>query len=317
MSTNVSINPRLIPATAEAPDNERAHRILVRVLYGIAIAINLSLFIYGFDYYKLAVPDRPYSPKHHLLRPSGPVGVFLGFLAVALFLGIFLYPIRKNWKWLSRQGNSRHWLDIHIVLGLTAPFIVALHATLKFGGIAGMAFWFMFAVSLSGVVGRYLYTQIPRSLNAAELSRRELEELQTQFACQLSEQKLLPAADLRDLLRLPSPERIKQLPLVAAVGYMMLLDLARMFRIARLRRHAIRGSEYVTTLGGILKTGHADLERAIAAAREEASLSKRILFLSYSQRVFHLWHVVHKPFSYTFVILAVLHIGLQLMLGYF
>ena len=317
MSTNVSINPRLIPATAEAPDNERAHRILVRVLYGIAIAINLSLFIYGFDYYKLAVPDRPYSPKHHLLRPSGPVGVFLGFLAVALFLGIFLYPIRKNWKWLSRQGNSRHWLDIHIVLGLTAPFIVALHATLKFGGIAGMAFWFMFAVSLSGVVGRYLYTQIPRSLNAAELSRRELEELQTQFACQLSEQKLLPAADLRDLLRLPSPERIKALPLVAAVGYMMLLDLARMFRIARLRRHAIRGSEYVTTLGGILKTGHADLERAIAAAREEASLSKRILFLSYSQRVFHLWHVVHKPFSYTFVILAVLHIGLQLMLGYF
>jgi len=67
----------------------------------------------------------------------------------------------------------------------------------------------------------------------------------------------------------------------------------------------------------MLKTRHGEMERAIAAALEEASLSKRILFLSYTQKVFHLWHVVHKPFSYTFAILAVLHIGLQLLLGYF
>ena len=35
------------------------------------------------------------------------------------------------------------------------------------GGMAGVAFWIMTAVALSGVVGRYLYAQIPRSLNAA------------------------------------------------------------------------------------------------------------------------------------------------------
>ena len=106
--------------------------------------------------------DRPFSPKHHMLRPSGPIGLYLGFMGVALFLGIFLYPIRKHWAWLRQIGNTRHWLDIHVLMGLTAPFIIAFHSTLKFKGIAGMAFWIMFAVSVSGVVGRYLYAQIPR-----------------------------------------------------------------------------------------------------------------------------------------------------------
>ena len=98
---------------------------------------------------------------------------------------------------------------------------------------------------------------------------------------------------------------------------MFLLDLARPFRIARLRNGALRGSEHLTTFGGMLATRHRDLERAIAVAREEASLSKRILFLSRTQQVFHLWHVVHKPFSYTFAVLVLIHIGVVLMMGFF
>ena len=72
-------------------------------LYVLAIATNLAIFIYGFDYYKLSSIDRPFSPKHHLLRPSGPIGLYLGFVGVALFVGIFLYPIRKHWAWLVRS----------------------------------------------------------------------------------------------------------------------------------------------------------------------------------------------------------------------
>jgi hypothetical protein len=314
---NVTLPPRVVPVAAPVSGNEKRHRVRLYALYAVAISINLAIFIYGFDSYRLPAALRPLSPKHHILQPSGTLGLYLGFFGVCLFLGIFLYPIRKHWPWLSRQGNSRHWLDIHILMGLTAPLIIAFHSSLKFSGVAGMAFWCMFAVSLSGVVGRYLYTQIPRSLNAAELSRKELEELQTEYSRQLTSQKLLPEADLRSVLRLPSVERVKQLPVAVAIVYMMILDVARVFRIARLRRHALGGMGYITALGGLFRTRHAEMEQAIAAAREEASLSKRILFLSSSQKVFHLWHIVHKPFSYTFAILAVLHIGLQLLLGYF
>jgi hypothetical protein len=66
-----------------------------------------------------------------------------------------------------------------------------------------------------------------------------------------------------------------------------------------------------------MPTRHRDLEKAIRAAADEAALLKRVLFLSRSQKVFHLWHVVHKPFSYAFAVLALLHITLQFVLGYF
>jgi hypothetical protein len=317
MSANATVTARIADRAKSVPDAERSHRLRLRALYVLAFATNLAIFVYGFDYYKLSAIDRPFSPKHHLLRPSGPIGLYLGFLGVALFVGIFLYPIRKHWPWLGQIGSTRHWLDIHVLMGLTAPFIIAFHSTLKFKGIAGMAFWIMFAVSASGVVGRYLYAQIPRKVSTAELSMKEVQELQQHLAQQLAAQRLLPEADLRALLRMPDANRVGRLPIVVALPYMMILDMVRVFGVARLRRHALSFSEYVQTLAGFLPTRNRELERAIHAAVEEAALSKRILFLSRSQKVFHLWHVVHKPFSYAFAVLALLHIGLQFVLGYF
>ncbi len=317
MSANATAATSQLAATSALPDAEKRHRLRLYALYALAIGTNLAIFFYGFDYYKLSALDRPFSPKHHLLRPSGPIGLYLGFMGVALFLGIFLYPIRKHWPWLSTVGSTRHWLDIHILMGLTAPAIIAFHSSLKFSGLAGMAFWIMFAVSASGVVGRYLYGQIPRKVTTAELSMRELHDLQEELSEQLSAQNLLPQADLRALLKLPDANRVSRMPILVAIPYMMLLDVARKFRVARLRRHALRGSRTLTTLAGFLPTRHREIERAIHAAAEEAALSKRVLFLARSQKVFHLWHVVHKPFSYAFAVLAMIHIGLQLFLGYF
>ena len=296
-------------------DTERGHRIRLRLLYVVAFLSNLAIFVYGFDYYKLSAMDRPFSPKHHLLRPSGPIGLYLGFLGVALFIGIFLYPIRKHWAWLGQIGKTRHWLDIHVLMGLTAPFIIAFHSTLKFKGIAGMAFWIMFAVSVSGVVGRYLYAQIPRRVTTAELTMKELQELQEKLCQELASQKLLPERDLKSLLRLPNAQQVARLPIPVALVYMMILDIVRKFGVARLRRLA--SGESLRTLFGFVPSQHRELEKTIHAAAEQAALSKRLLFLSRSQKVFHLWHVVHKPFSYAFAVLALMHIGLQFVLGYF
>ena len=317
MSANATATARIADRTRAVPDGEKRHRARLRALYVLAIVSNLAIFIYGFDYYKLSAIDRPFSPKHHMFRPSGPIGLYLGFVGVALFVGIFLYPLRKHWSWLGTKGSTRHWLDIHVLMGLTAPFSIAFHSTFKFRGIAGMAFWIMFAVSASGVVGRYLYAQIPRKVTTAELSMKEVQELQEQLSRELAAQNVLPKADLHNLLRMPDPNSVKRLPIVIALVYMMILDVIRKFRVAGLRRHSLSFGESVATLGGFLRTRHRELERAIQAAAEEAALLKRILFLSRSQKVFHLWHVVHKPFSYAFAVLALLHIGLQFVLGYF
>ena len=284
--------------------------------YCLAGTLFLALSLYGFDYYTLGAAQRPLSPKYDLLKPSGAIGLKLGILGVAMFFAIFLYPIRKRWKWLSRQGSARNWLDAHVLLGLTAPLVIAFHASFKFRGIAGMAFWIMAAVALSGVVGRYLYGQIPRSLNTAELSLKESQELQEKLTRYLTSQRLISPAHLRPLFRLPSPQRVSELPALVALVYMLALDCVRPFHVARLRQRALGWSGVFTTLGGLLPSGNAAIEQVVRTAREQAALSKRILFLSRSQQVFHLWHVVHRPFSYSFAVLACIHIGVVLMLGY-
>jgi len=310
-----------VPATfgnyaTDVVDPERGHKIRLGIAWVLAIALVVSIAAYGWDYYLLGAVDRPFAAKHQLLKPSGTIGLDLGFVGVAIFSAIFLYPIRKRIAWLARRGSAKHWLDFHVILGITAPIVIAFHSSFKFRGIAGMAFWIMFAVALSGIVGRYLYSQIPRRLNSAELTMKELDELQTALGRELSEQKLISQRQLYYVLRLPSARQVQRLPAVVALAWMILVDCARPFHIARLRLRVLGFTGVITTLGGFLRTGSPELERLVTLAREKAALAKRVLFLARTQQVFHLWHIVHRPFSYSFVVLALIHIVVVMMLGY-
>jgi hypothetical protein len=296
--------------------SEKRHRQRVLAGWIVAMATVAAFTLYGFDYYILGSAMRPFSQKHTMLRPSGPIGVNLGVFGVLLFFLIYLYPLRKKWGWLGRQGNSRHWLDFHVILGTTAPLVIALHSSFKFGGIAGMAFWIMTAVTLSGFIGRYLYSQIPRTLNAAELSMKEIQDLEVKLRWDAEDEHEEIGLRLIDLHELPSRDTVAHTPMLVALCWMIWLDLKRPFRVSLLRLKAAGFGSWFMSLCGLLPTRNPGLERAIQNARRQGTLSKRILFLSRTQQVFKLWHVVHRPFSYSFAILAILHIVVVLGMGY-
>ena len=312
MSAEASIRSAILARE----DNERGHRVRVLLSWLAALAIILVIAGYGFNYYTLSSIERPLSPKHDLLKPSGTIGIKLGMFGVLLFFLIYLYPLRKKWGWLARQGNSRHWLDFHVVLGATAPVIIAFHASFKFGNIAGMAFWSMLCVTLSGFVGRYLYAQVPRNLNAAELSMKEMQDTEESLRQDLASQKMAFGSRMEALYDLPTPDDVEHMPMIIALLYMILIDLRRPFQISLLRLQAAGFGAWLLSLFGLRRTKDLKLERGIAVARRQAGLSKRILFLQRTQQVFNLWHVVHRPFSYAFAILAIVHISLVLYMGY-
>ncbi len=312
MSTLTIFSPQARPVA----DPERWHRVRLYSAATAAIALVTAIALYGADYYVLGAAERPFSAKHAILRPSGTIGIKLGILGVGLFLIIFLYPLRKRIPWLARIGKSKHWLDFHVVVGLTAPLIIAFHSAFKFHGIAGIAFWIMAAVAVSGVVGRYVYAQIPRSLDSAEISMKELEKQQQELTSELAAQRMVSPARLQWIARIPTVEQVRRMPLYRALLRMIALDLVRPFQVARLRRQVLGFGGTLFSFGGLLRTDNEELEFVVHNARQKAALSKRIAFLSRSQQVFHLWHVVHRPFSYGFVVLALIHIGVVLLLGY-
>jgi len=307
----------LFPTVKLLRQGNSVHRL--RLLGAVVAAVSLVAFltVHGYTYYLAGMEQRPLSPLHVQLRSSGPIGLKLGILGLALFGVLFLYPLRKRWKWLGGIGSTRHWLDFHAVIGITAPIIIGFHSTFKFRGLAGLAFLVMLIVAMSGFVGRYLYAKIPRGITSVRLTMEELEAQTATLAQRLSDQDYFRAEDLAPLLDVPSPQQIRTMSLVHLIWSLLSKDLARPFQESRLRRRMLSRSELVASAGGLLVSRNQNVESILSSIRRQSRLRATMAFLDRTERVFHLWHVIHRPFSLTFVVLVMVHIGVALSLGYY
>ena len=78
-----------------------------------------------------------------------------------------LYSLRKLRK-DARWGSTSAWLKLHMVTGLVGPYMVLLHTAMRFNGLAGLAMLLTVIVVASGLVGRYIYTRVPRAVEGLE-----------------------------------------------------------------------------------------------------------------------------------------------------
>lgn len=96
-------------------------------------------------------------------------GLSLGILGFLLMLMTeILYSLRKRSR-LAHWGRTSDWLKFHIFTGLVGPYLVLLHSSWKFNGLAGVTTLFTIVIVVSGFVGRYIYTRIPRTADGLEI----------------------------------------------------------------------------------------------------------------------------------------------------
>lgn len=96
-------------------------------------------------------------------------GHSLGILGFILMLMTeTLYSLRKRSRSV-RWGKMSTWLQLHIFTGLVGPYMVLLHTSWKFNGIAGITTLFTVIIVISGFIGRYIFTRIPRTLDGLEI----------------------------------------------------------------------------------------------------------------------------------------------------
>ena len=166
------------------------HGLLLTLYTLIVIIAMIWLGYMGFSYYHLPIEGaaRLDHPLYETLRPSGFIGHGLGVVGTFLILtGLFAYMARKRMKVFSRLGILKYWLEIHIFLCSLGYVLVTFHTSFKFGGLASIGYWSLTIVFLSGMVGRFLYIQIPRTIEGRELSIREIGELKTAMDNELRE----------------------------------------------------------------------------------------------------------------------------------
>jgi hypothetical protein len=105
---------------------------------------------------------------HQIPAASGLVGHGIGILGFILMLMTeTLYSIRKRSK-SAQWGRMASWLKFHIYTGIVGPFMVLLHSSWKLNGLAGITLLLTFVIVVSGFIGRYIYTRIPRTADGIE-----------------------------------------------------------------------------------------------------------------------------------------------------
>lgn len=86
-----------------------------------------------------------------------------------------LYSLRKRSRSV-KWGRMSTWLQFHIFTGLVGPYMVLLHTSWKFNGLAGVTTLFTVIIVISGFIGRYIFTRIPRTLDGLEVEGTLSEE---------------------------------------------------------------------------------------------------------------------------------------------
>ena len=124
----------------------------------LAAAIITAIYAFVVYWYR-AVP-----------AAQGFFGHMIGVVGFLLMLMTeTLYSFRKRSR-KGRWGSMASWLQFHIFTGLVGPYMVLLHTSWKFHGLAGATTLLTIIIVISGFIGRYIYTRIPRSLDGVEIA---------------------------------------------------------------------------------------------------------------------------------------------------
>lgn len=274
---------------------------MVTILTTLAL-INLA----GAPYYRLSLGERVRSPLHVWLRPSGLVGQSAGILALLIFFFLWLYPLRKKYRWLAFTGTIARWLDVHILAAIGLPLLVAVHASWRFDGLVGLGYFSMLVVCASGIVGRYLYVRIPRSRSGVASSREEVTVERRTLITEIAATTGLDPFVVERTLSVSDSEG--STGVMHTLLHLLSDDITR-WRLTRALRRQLED-----TRGGAA-LDKATLERVVRLAGREISLAQQLRMLDATRRVFGYWHVAHRPFAATALVAVVIHVAVVIAVG--
>lgn len=275
-------------------------RVTLALLYVAGFAVIAAGLYAGRDLYMAPLAERAHTEGYWKFKPGGSIGLPFGIAGATMMTLLLLYSVRKRIPALRRLGALSHWLDIHIFLGVIGPLLIVLHSSFKVGGLVSLSFWSMVAVASSGVLGRYLYLQIPRTRAGHEVALADLMAEDRALTDQLRREFGLDEGQLRTLDAIATPAKGRSL--VAAFVDLIVADLVTGYRLRRFARET-----------GVSSSAYRPLIRIVFL---KARTHRRIVLWDAVHRLFHHWHVIHKPFAIVMYLFMVVHVVVASMTGY-
>jgi hypothetical protein len=245
-----------------------------------------------------------------LYDSKSDIAYWLGVGGGVGMLLLLSYPMRKHLGFMRRTGPAGHWFFGHMVLGVAGPVLILLHSGFQIGSLnAGVAFYSMVVVALSGVVGRFLYLRVHRSLNGEKETLAQLREslaIENDAAARL---RFAPVVIDRcraferfalDRRMLTGAEVLRAMLVMPWLRWSTSLACR-----AELRRRLVAVAH---TEGWSRKRLNHKLRQANKLVNDYLAGALRVAMFAAWDRLFSWWHVAHVPFVYILAISAVVHV---------
>ncbi len=240
------------------------------------------------------------------LKPSGLIGHGLGIVgSLMMILGVVIYMVRKRVRYFHKFGYLKHWLEFHIFLCTLGPILILFHTAFKFGGIVSVSFWSMVAVVFSGVIGKFIYTQVPHTIQGQMISLNELNSLSANLSYELKNEFQLSEPVLSRIDQIASFDRYKRVKFGTSLS-LVVQDYFGTKNVMNLLRKELR----------VAKVHRTKRKKILKTAKDKLVISRRIGLLNTTQKLFKYWHVIHLPFAIIMFIIMFVHIAVEIIFGY-
>jgi hypothetical protein len=284
--------------------SKTAHRIYLAILVTIVFVTLITLIYKGISYYSLSTGERVYHPDHSLLKPSGIMGHGLGIVGTLfIIIGVSSYMARKRYRFLLRMGLLKHWLEFHIFLCTLGPILVLFHTSYKFGGLVAVSFWSMVAVFLSGIIGRFIYLQIPHTIDGHELSLNEVRDLKTDVVQVIRNSYSLDEETYRILA-----DSIKR--------KVELYNESSFIRYTRNYFNDLKSIRRARSALRMTNLPKNERKMILGLLKDDLQLNEKIERLDTMQNLFKYWHVIHSPFALVMLVIMLIHVAVTIVFGY-
>lgn len=276
-------------------------RILWTFVALFALGVSAAVLLLGDDYFVLDRAARHHAPEHETLGPGGSLGHMLGIVGSAMMVANLLYLVRRRWARIGGIGSLQSWLAFHVALGVGGVALVFAHAALLFDNpIARVSLVAALIVLVTGVVGRWIYAQVPHRPDGGEMDEAELVAALRAGVAAVSPHLRTAVEDAeRALARVAAPP----VPGVLSAALQALAAPVTFFRFQATRaRWAVRLAHAPYALEP------ADRRVALSVAADAARLRRRFRRQSAFKHIVGAWRGVHRIATFVMLLTLVTHV---------
>ncbi|MFQ6084347.1 MAG: hypothetical protein ACE5WD_13455 [Candidatus Aminicenantia bacterium] len=270
------------------------YKIIITILFLLIISYNIS---YRFHFFHI-------EDIWYIIHIAGHTAGYIGAFLILLSL---LYIPRKR-KWV-KFGKMRHWLYFHIATGIAGPLLIFFHSYGKYYGVGGISLAFMWVVFLTGFVGQFLYRKLSDELELEILTKKTIEERLKKLQKKTEELKMNEiqlTAEVDNLSILAGFKELNKKILLRGKGLLSLPFFFNAFKsywkysrdINHLRRKINKNRKRELK---VLQIKYDNLYRSL-------HIEKNTKTLMLMAEIYSIWRLVHVPFTYLMLILALIHI---------